>query len=350
MPSPQQPERYVINLAVRPAGTAAAQASRWSRPSSEKVWTVCKFICLVVLGCYSIFLLSCLNTMIIQNFEDCGLPVCPLQLSLSRLYSGTATTVKNAEILIVPASTSNGTPSSMNNATAVVAPRGLAATHRMPFTVPVDVAPPKGQSDIPARTLEDHADQHILHNDTVTNPSTVPDPGLDHRRQKNLKPRTPADIPYNPPSKGNVVVLPGSGLRTDYIPPRFRKPAFAPTNNSTRAPTPTHNTTLINHPPTAPTNNTTHLAPTNTTNTLIYPALPPNTPFRRIFPAAPLPDSDSSSSQPPQTFLLPPLSPGGPPRLVNQAGEPAPIPLAVFMMWRKHRNFEGLLFDEVVPE
>lgn len=337
----QQPGWYVLN--VPSAGTAAAQASR--TPSTlGKV--LCKCIFLFILACYFVYLFVIVNAMIIQNFKDCGLPACPLELSLFRLYG--VTTVNNAEMWIVARPSS--TPSSMNNATAAVAPRGLAATHRRPFTLPVDVAPPKGQSHIPARALEVPADQHILHNDTVLSPPTVPDPGLDHRRrQKNLKPRTPADIPYNPPSKGTVVVLPGSGLRTDYVPPRFRKPVFAPANNTTNptALAPTYNTTLINHPPTAPTNNT-HLPPTNTTNTLTYPALPPNTPFRRIFPAAPLPDSCETSQK--QTFLLPPLSPDGPPRLVNQAGEAVPIPLAVFMMWRKHRDFGELLFDEVVPE
>lgn len=329
----QQPGWYVLN--VPSAGPAAAQASR--TPSTlGKV--LCKCIFLFILACYLVFLFVILNAMIIQNFKDCGLPACPLELSLFRLYG--VTTVNNAEMWIV--ARPNSTPNNANNATAAVAPRGLAATDRRPFTLPVDVAPPKGQSHIPARALEDHADQHILHNDTPT----VPDPGLDHRRQKNLKPRTPADIPYNPPSKGNVVLLPGSGLRTDYVPPRFRKPAFAPANSTTNPPvlapnsthvTPTHNITLISHPPTTP----------NTT-TKTYPALPPNTPFRRIFPAAPLPDSSETSQK--QTFLLPPLLPDGPPRLVNQAGEAVPIPLAVFMMWRKHRDFGELLFDEVVPE
>lgn len=328
----QQPGWYVLN--VPSAGTAAAQASR--TPSTlGKV--LCKCIFLFILACYLVYLFLILNAMTIQNFQDCGLPACPLELSLFRLYG--VTTVNNAEMWIV--ARPNSTPSSMNNATAAVAPRGLAATDRRPFTLPVDVAPPKGRSHIPARALEVPADQHILHNDTV------PDPGLDHHRQKNLKPRTPADIPYSPPTKGTVVVLPGSGLRTDYVPPRFRKPAnnthTDPAHNMTNtpafAPISTHNTTLFND-----------LAPTNTTttNTKTYPALPPNTPFRRIFPAAPLPDSSETSQK--QTFLLPPLSPDGPPRLVNQAGEAVPIPLAVFMMWRKHRDFEGLLFDEVVPE
>jgi hypothetical protein len=81
-------------------------------------------------------------------------------------------------------------------------------------------------------------------------------------------------------------------------------------------------------------NNNNHPA-SNTT--LTYPAINPKTAFRRIFPAAPAPDSDPDASQM-ATFLLPPLSPDGPPRHVNQAGEPVPIPLSVFMTWRKHRN------------
>lgn len=338
MASLQQPEVRIFNLTVQPDGTAAAQASRWGGPPSKLAKAA-----MIVLASYLVFFLICLNAIIFQSFGDCGYMVCPCPSALPSTSGNTT----NVIMSMAPASTSNSTPSSMNNATTAVAPRGLAATDRRPFTLPVDDTPLKGQSHVTARALEAHADHH---NDTVLNPSTVPDPGLDHRRQSNLKPRGPADIPYNPPSKGNIVVLPGNGLRTDYIPPRFRKTPFARAHNTTNTPalapnsthvTPTHNTTLINHP-----------APTNTTATKPYPALPPNTPFRRLFPAAPLPDSDSSLDQPQQrqTFLLPPLSPDGPPRYVNQAGEPVPIPLAVFMMWRKHRGFEGVLFDEVVPE
>ncbi|KAK0740393.1 hypothetical protein B0T18DRAFT_431720 [Schizothecium vesticola] len=361
----------VIDLTVKPVGTTTPiKASRWSRSSFKQVKTVCVCILSIVAICYIFFLFGGLNMMIFNNFLDCGFMVCPRALPQA---SCTATTLNNADNFIMTTAPAP-TPASINNAAAVM-PRGLA-TDRRPFTLSVDDTPPKGQSHITARAVEAHKDQHNLHDDTVPDPAAVLDPGLDCCRQKNLEPRTPADSH----DKANVVALPGSGIRTDDIPPQFRKPPFAPANNNTHTapaynhtspvisahnttdppalapnsthPTPTHNTTLINHPPTA--HNNTHPAPTNedtrpaSNTTLTYPALPPKTPFRRIFPSAPAPDSGPDSSQPP-TFLLPPLSPGGPPRHVNQAGEPLPIPLSVFMMWRKQSHFAGL-FNEVVPE